>query len=239
MSITLVKRAVKGSAINATEHDANLTNLATAIEDTSSGHVHDGVDSKAISSAYVAKALYDANTILAAITDNTPAAVTVAEQRIVGRKTGGSIAALTGAEIETILGALGESAQNTIRGKNKEIYKTASGDSPLTAAECSGTIVSNYGMTDADCTIDLPTAAEGLAFVCILPTVRARYFRLCCPAAQADKIYLNGTAGSDDGFVVVYSGYATASSCSIFTFKASDGGYDWFCIPLFGTWVAG
>lgn len=52
--------------------------------------------------ARVAKSLYDANTILAANSDDTPAAVTVAEQRIVGRKTGGSITALTGAETALI-----------------------------------------------------------------------------------------------------------------------------------------
>ena len=134
---------------------------------------------------------------------------------------------------------IGETAPNTIRGKNKEIYKTASADSPLTATECSGTIVSNYGMTDADCIIDLPTAAEGLAFVCILPAVQARYFRLRCPSAEADKIYLLGVAGSDDGYVGVASGYTTGASASFFTFKASDGNYDWMCVPIFGTWVAG
>jgi len=53
---------------------------------------------------FVPKSLFDANTILAANTDNTPAAVTVAEQRILGRKTGGNIAALTAAEVNAILG---------------------------------------------------------------------------------------------------------------------------------------
>ena len=136
-------------------------------------------------------------------------------------------------------GTIGQTSPGAIYGLNKEIYKSADADSPLTAPQCSGTIVSNYGMTDADCTIDLPTAAEGLAFVCILPAVRARFFRLKCPSAQADKIYLLGVAGSDDGYVGVASGYATGASCSMFTFKASDGGFDWFCIPIFGTWVAG
>jgi len=151
-----------------------------------------------------------------------------------------TFAAKTIADTKTLLhaspGAIGETTPSTIRGKNKEIYKTENGT--LTAAECSGTIVSNYGMTDADCTIDLPTAEEGLAFICILPAVRAKFFKLHCPAAQADKIYLSGVAGSDDGNVGVASGYATGASCSMFTFKASNGGYDWFCIPLFGTWVA-
>ena len=52
---------------------------------------------------YVAKALFDANTILSAITDNTPAALTVGEQTIVGRKTGGNIAPLTPAEAMNVL----------------------------------------------------------------------------------------------------------------------------------------
>lgn len=53
--------------------------------------------------SYVAKALFNAQTILAATTDNTPAAVTVAEQTLVGRKTGGNIAALTAAEAMNVL----------------------------------------------------------------------------------------------------------------------------------------
>jgi hypothetical protein len=50
----------------------------------------------------ISTAIFDAQTILAATADNTPAALTIAEQRIVGRITGGNIAALTGAQIRTI-----------------------------------------------------------------------------------------------------------------------------------------
>jgi len=202
---------------------------------------------------YVAESLFDAYSILYADSDNTPARLTVGTSTIVGRKAADGIVALSASEVRTIInvadgatannmaapGAIGGTTPNTIQGYNKEIFKTASADSPLTAAECSGTIVSNYGMTDADCIVDLPIAAEGLSFVCVLPAVRARYFRLRCPSAQADKIYLLGVAGSDDGYVGVASGYATGSAISMFTFKASDGGYDWFAIPIFGTWVAG
>lgn len=42
-------------------------------------------------SSYVDKALFDANTILAATSDNTPAAVTIAEQTVIGRVTSGNI----------------------------------------------------------------------------------------------------------------------------------------------------
>lgn len=133
-------------------------------------------------------------------------------------------------------GAIGETTPNSIRGTNKEIYKTASADSPLTAAECSGTVVSNYGMTDADCVISLPAAAEGLSFVCILPAVRARYFRL--DPAAGDSIYLSGVTKGDGKYVGVASGYATATAASFFTFKTGASAWDWFCVPIFGTWVS-
>lgn len=57
-----------------------------------------------VSGDTVLKSLFDANTILAANSDNTPAAVTVAEQRVVGRVTGGNITALTPAQIRSING---------------------------------------------------------------------------------------------------------------------------------------
>lgn len=40
---------------------------------------------------FVDKSLFDANTILAANSDNTPAALIVAEQTVIGRLTGGNI----------------------------------------------------------------------------------------------------------------------------------------------------
>lgn len=52
---------------------------------------------------YVTKALFDANTILSADSDNTPAALTVAEQTIVGRITSGTIDALTSDEVMGVL----------------------------------------------------------------------------------------------------------------------------------------
>lgn len=54
-------------------------------------------------SDYVAKVLFDANTILSANADNTPAALTIGEVTIVGRASGGNIAALTPAEAMNIL----------------------------------------------------------------------------------------------------------------------------------------
>lgn len=59
----------------------------------------DGVDV----SGLVANSAYDANTILAATSDNTPAALTVGEQTLVGRITAGNIAALSVSQVRTLL----------------------------------------------------------------------------------------------------------------------------------------
>lgn len=58
----------------------------------------------AMAGSFVPKSLFGAQTILYAAVDSTPVALTVAEQRIVGRKTGGNIAALAGADVLLAMG---------------------------------------------------------------------------------------------------------------------------------------
>ena len=84
---------------------------ATAVNGASTVDVYLNGRVDSFTSDAVLKALFDANTVLAANADNTPAAVTVAEQRIVGRITGGNITALTGAQVATIVPA---AAQGTV-----------------------------------------------------------------------------------------------------------------------------
>lgn len=64
-----------------------------------------GLGTMAVEAAadYVTKALYDANTILIATTDNTPIAMTVAASRFVGRKASGDIDDMTAAEAWAVL----------------------------------------------------------------------------------------------------------------------------------------
>jgi hypothetical protein len=57
----------------------------------------------ALANLYVSKTTYNANTILAATTDDTPAAVTVGEGTFIGRIVGGAIAALTISQSKTQL----------------------------------------------------------------------------------------------------------------------------------------
>lgn len=62
---------------------------------------------------YVTKALFDANTILTATTDNTPVALAIGASTLVGRKATGDISALTPAESRTILNVADGATNNT------------------------------------------------------------------------------------------------------------------------------
>jgi hypothetical protein len=81
--------------IEALKGGTGSTAPTTTIEDLSTDKAND--------SEVVKKTLFDANTILAATTDDTPAALTIAESEIVGRAPGGSIDGLTDAQVRTIL----------------------------------------------------------------------------------------------------------------------------------------
>ena len=52
----------------------------------------------------VTKALFNANTIIASDGDNSPAALEIAEQKVVGRITAGNIVGLTAAQVLTLIG---------------------------------------------------------------------------------------------------------------------------------------
>ena len=65
--------------------------------------------------AAVPAALFDAHTILAATSDDTPVALTVGEQTLVGRITSGNIAALTATQVRTLLN-VADGAVATVEG---------------------------------------------------------------------------------------------------------------------------
>jgi hypothetical protein len=71
-------------------------------------NVEDGADvtdsTNVNASGAVMESDYDANTILAANSDNIPAALTIVEQTLVGRITSGNIAALTVTQVKSMLG---------------------------------------------------------------------------------------------------------------------------------------
>lgn len=88
--------------------DAATTNKFTTSSDISKlAGIESGADVTDATNVNAAGAVmesdYDANTILAATSDNTPVTLTVPEQTLVGRITSGAIDALTATEVRTLL----------------------------------------------------------------------------------------------------------------------------------------
>lgn len=85
-------------------HGVDAADIAAAVP-TGKFLRDDGTWQTAITSltGYLQSSIYDANTILKADADNTPLALTIAEQTLIGRITGGSITALTPTQVRTLL----------------------------------------------------------------------------------------------------------------------------------------
>src|SRR6185295_7206928 len=95
-----------GAVDSVTAGDGSITVGGTATDPTvevSAATQGTIASAAAAAAAAVPKSLYDANTILAATTDDTPAALTVGASTFVGRKAAGGIAAMTPTEAAALL----------------------------------------------------------------------------------------------------------------------------------------
>ena len=96
---------------------AGVTEVLSATEARAVLNVEDGADvtdaTNVAAAGAVMDADYNANTILAADTDDTPAPLTIAEQTVVGRITWGNIAGLTAAQLKTMTGYLTDVVDDT------------------------------------------------------------------------------------------------------------------------------
>jgi len=86
---------------------------------------------QATADAAVPSALYDANTILAATTDNTPAPLTVGPSTIVGRKATGGIVALAAADVAALIN--GQALNDSVAGAAAATAASAAATAQSTA----------------------------------------------------------------------------------------------------------
>lgn len=125
--------------------DAEILAAVKRVDGVGSGLDADRLQGAA-ASAFVAKAAYGAQTILAATEADTPVAMELPEQRLFGRITGGGPAALTAAQARGILGGCDILAALT--SAEVSVTTTAALDATAfgTMHACSGTS-SNYTVT--------------------------------------------------------------------------------------------
>lgn len=102
----------------------------------------------------------------------------------------------------------------------------------LTAANVSGTQISNYGQGAADVFLMLPTAAAGYSFIMSVGTAQAAN-HWCVEADASDKIYLVAAAGTiaggDDGAAACFTVAEVGQSAVCYTIQTGASAYDWVC----------
>lgn len=99
------KRLLVGHEKPVLNEDGSVSIGAKVVDVTDPTAAQDAA-TKAYADLHILKSLFDAQTILQATSDDTPVALTIAEERLVGRITGGNITALTPAQVHKMLGVV-------------------------------------------------------------------------------------------------------------------------------------
>lgn len=122
--VTLTTAHIAASTNKNYVTDAQLT----VIQNTSGNNTGDqNLSNYALKADYVAKSLFDANTIIYASADNAPLAMAIGYSTLVGRKASGAIAAMSAEETRTVLGA-GTAYWNAKYIASKEVNDTEIAD---------------------------------------------------------------------------------------------------------------
>ena len=123
--------------------------------------------------ARVTNAMFDANTILKADSDNTPAALTVAEQTLVGRITAGVITALTATQVRTLINVADGANDYTHPNHTGEVTSTGDGatvivDDAVTYAKMQNVVADERilgNVTASDSVVEELTKAQVLTML--------------------------------------------------------------------------
>lgn len=204
----------------------------------------------------VAKADYDAQTILAATSDNTPAALTVAEQTLVGRITGGNIDDLSASQVRTLLDVPtnAEAVLDSLYDANT-ILKADSDNTPeaLTVAEqrIVGRITGGEitGLTSDEVQTFIDTGIEGWHYVgetgepefenswdnLGFGQTELAFRKIGNVVYLAGVVWEGGGAFSTDTIFTLPSGYRPASACQAAALASDFSGNTVFAGAIVGT----
>jgi hypothetical protein len=142
-------------------------------------------------------------------------------------KTDGTLTKTTSFDISLTDGySLVGSSSNVAESIDPEVIAATS--ATLTAAQVRGNVINNYGQGAADNVQTCPTAAQGMGFVGVVGQDTASGDKFCFRAGTNDKIYLNGVAGSDNGYVCL-TDPAIGNMITCFTFQVGASAFDWRC----------
>jgi hypothetical protein len=129
------------------------------------------------------------------------------------------------------------SATQTLTNKTSQfVVVDGHASGALSAANVSNTVISNYGQAASNVALTLPAAAAGYSFIAVVGTAQSgNTWKIT--ADTNDKIYLDGTAGTDNQSVIVTP--AVGNFITFISFQTGSSAYDWIAVTGNGTWTAG
>jgi len=106
----------------------------------------------------------------------------------------------------------------------------------LTANQCSGGVITNYGQTAADTTVLLPTAFEGGNFLVVLGTAQAANDYILDLATGTEVMYLDGVA-LGAGKSIYIAAPTIGAAIQFVAQQTGESSYQWFAYTVSGAWV--
>ena len=189
--------------------------------DTDQVWIGDGADNW----EFVMHKLFGAQSVLAATTDNTPAALTIAEQTVVGRITGGNVAALTVAQLQTMILSANLPENVTVR-----LDPILSADTKWTGVT-RDVVAGTTGLVYGYCYYMASTGKWELTNATAIATSHGEV-GMCVVAAATDAtgtLLMNGMIRADDEFPTFTAGadiFLSAATAGLLTETAPTGTTD-------------
>ena len=194
--------------------------------------------------AYVANSLYDVQSILAATADDTPAAVTLAQQTVLGRLTGGNIDDIVIGILDdnilqvdhTSTAAVSEYARFTANGLESRTEAEFKSDYNLENADINALAVA---AVEAEATLDLTgdvtvAAAKTLALDHVIEKTAAHGIVLDGVQMKDNQVY-SGVDDVSGGAFYAYGGTAiVGGKVVLYTAADSDAVFEDFSVEVFG-----
>lgn len=141
---------------------------------------------------------------------------------------------ISAAEASALASASSAAADRTIVSNITKALQGISGGSgrSLSSGEVYSSIISNVGQTTA-ADLQLPAASGGMNFMLTVGAASGYAWRI--RAGATDKIYFNGTAGIDNGYVGTTTP-VVGSYLSVFSFQTGASSWDWMAVSGSGGW---